>query len=186
MLNFVCVDRKSWLIILLVNIYDTYKYSGVHQHVDTYIYWGLFLMPLFHWPAMPRRWHGIRKNEQIRSKISEMVWWNISGATISHVLRISCVSVAHGWRTCDAYGVWMAMPLRMMSRMRTWPLRNHGASGVCTEYIPCTHGDQRDSMAYGGRLYSAWVAYMRTYEYTSLYMWAVNVTFKCPVEYICI
>ena len=72
------------------------------------------IMPLFHWPAMPRRSYGVRKNEQIRSKIAEMVWWNISGVTISYVLRINYVSMAHGWRTCGAYGVWMAMPLRMM------------------------------------------------------------------------
>ena len=66
------------------------------------------LMPLFHWPATPLRSHGVRKNEQIRSRIAEMVWWNISGATISHVLRINCVSMAHGWCTCGAqcYCVW--------------------------------------------------------------------------------
>ena len=70
------------------------------------------LMPLFHWPATPLRSHGVRKNNiQIRSRIAEMVWWNISGATISHVLRINCVSMAHGWRTwrmngnATAYGV---------------------------------------------------------------------------------
>ena len=107
-----------------------------------------------------RRLYGVRKNEQIRSKIAEMVWWNISGATISHVLRINCVSMAHGWRTCCSYGVWMAMPLCMMSRMRTWPWRIHSASGVCAAYIPRTRVGQRDSMAYGGRLYSAWAAYM--------------------------
>ena len=118
------------------------------------------LMPLFHWPAMPRRSYGVRKNGQIRSKIAEVVWWNICGATISHVLRVSCASMAHGWRTCGAYGALMAMPLRMMSRMRTWPLRIHGASGVCTTYTPRTRGSQRDSMAHGGRMSSAWTAYM--------------------------
>ena len=118
------------------------------------------LKPLFHWPAMPWRPYGVRENEQIRSKIAEMVWWNISDATISHVLRINCVSMAHGWRTCCAYGLWMAMPLRMMSRMRTWPFRIHSASGVCTAYIPRTRGGQRDSLTYGGRMYSAWAAYM--------------------------
>ena len=97
-------------------------------------------MPLFHWPTMPRRSYGVRKHEQIRSKITEKVWWKISGDTISHVLRINCVSMAHGWRTCGAYDVWKAMPLRMMSRMRTWPWRTHGASGVCTAYIPRTRG----------------------------------------------
>ena len=117
-------------------------------------------LALFHWPAMPWRSYGVRENQQIRNKIAEMVWWNISSATISHVLRINCVSMAHGWRTCGAYGVWMAMQLRMMSRMRTWPLRIHSASGVCTPYIPRTRGGQRDSIAYGGRMYSAWVAYM--------------------------
>ena len=62
------------------------------------------VMPLFHWPAMPRRSYGVRKNEEIRSKIAEMAWWNISGATISHVLRINCVSMAHEGRTCGTYG----------------------------------------------------------------------------------
>ena len=36
----------------------------------------------------------------------------------------------------------------------------HGASGVCTAYIPRTRGDQHDSMAYEGRVYSALAAYM--------------------------
>ena len=119
-----------------------------------------FLMPLFHWPAMPWRSYGVQENEQIRSKIAKMVWWNISGATISHVLRINCVSMAHGWRICSAYGVWMAMSLHMMSRIRTWPLRIHSASGVCTAYIPRTRGCQCNSIADGGRMYSTWAAYM--------------------------
>ena len=118
------------------------------------------LMPLFHWPTMPLRSYGVRKNEQTRSKIAKMVWWNISGATLSRVLRINCASLAHGWRTRGAYGAWMAMPLRMMSHMRTWPLRIHGANGACTAYSRCMHGDQRDSAVYGGRMYSAWAAYM--------------------------
>ena len=149
-------------------------------------------MPLFHWPAMPLRSYGVRKNEHIRSKIAEMVWWNISGATISHVLRFNCVSMANVWRTCGAYGAWMAMPLRMMSRMRTWILRIHGASGVCIAYISSTRGDQLDSTAYGGRMYSAWAAYTRrTSKYTPFYSCG-NVSksvscgwrFKCPVEYL--
>ena len=78
----------------------------------------------------------------------------------SHALRINCASIAHMWRTCCANGALMAMPLRIMSRLRTWPLRIHGASGVCTVYIPRTRGGQRDSMAYGGRMASAWAAYM--------------------------
>ena len=114
------------------------------------------------------RSYGVRKNEHIGSKIAEMVWWNISGATISHVLRFNCVSMANGWRTCGAYGAWMAMPLHVVSRVRTRPLRIHGASGVCIAYIPRTRGDQLDSTAYGGRMYSAWTAYTcRTYKYTS-------------------
>ena len=117
------------------------------------------IMLLFHWLMMPWRSYGIHKNEQIHSKIAEMVWWNISGATISHVLCINCVSMAHGWRTCATYGKWMAMPQHMMSHMRTWPLHIHGASGICTAYIPRMSGDQRDSMVYGGRMYSVWAAY---------------------------
>ena len=141
-------------------------------------------MPLFHWPAMPRRSYGVRKNGQIRSKIAEMVWWNICGATISYVLRINCASMARGWRTCGAYGALMAMLLRMVSRMRTWPFRIHGASDVCTAYIPRTRGGQRDSMAYGGRMGSAYkLRTCRTYKYTSSYMWPVNVTFKCPCSW---
>ena len=143
------------------------------------------LKPLFHWPAMPRRSYGIRKNEQIRSKIVEMVWWNISGATILHMLRINCVSMAHGWRTCSAS---MAMPLRMMSRMRTWPLHIHGASGVQPTYAPRST-----------RFYGVWRAYvqrmgcvhaepMNTPHYilvvTLANVWAVNMTFKCSVEYL--
>ena len=124
------------------------------------IYWWWPLCSPFHWPTMPLRSYGLRKSEQIRSMITEMVWWNISGATISHVLRFNCVSMANGWRTCGAYGAWMAMPLRMMSRMGTWQLRIHGASGVCIAYIPRTRGDQLDSTANGGRMYSAWAAYM--------------------------
>ena len=128
------------------------------------------LMPLFHWPAMPLRSYDVRKNEHIRSKIAEMVWWNISGATISHVLRFNCISMANVWCTCGAYGAWMAMPLRMMSRMRTWILRVHGASGVCIAYISSTRGGQLDSTVYGGRMYSAWAAYTRrTSKYTSFY-----------------
>ena len=115
-----------------------------------------------------------------------MVWWTISGATISHVLRFNCVSMANGWCTCDAYGAWTAMPLRMVSRMRTQILRIHGTNGVCIAYIPLTLDDQLDSMAHGGRMYSAWAAYTcRTYKYTSCYSCGnVNVIFKCPVEYL--
>ena len=101
--------------------------------------------------------------------------------------QLNCVSMTHGWRTCGAYGVWMAMPLRMMSRMRTWPLRIHGESGVCTAYIPRTRGGQRDSMAYGGRMYSAWAAYMANLWIhliiCELWMWHLNVHI---VEHICI
>ena len=140
----ICVSKnfQSWLLI---------GWQHSHQPIRSYV------MPLFHWPAMPWRSYGVRENEQICSKIAEMVWWNISSATISHVLRINCVSMAHEWRTC---GAWIAMPLRMMSRMRTWPLHMHSASGVCTAYIPHTPGVQRDSIAYGGHMYSAWAAYM--------------------------
>ena len=109
-----------------------------------------------------------------------MVWWNIFGATISHVLCINCVSMTHGWRTCDAYGAWMAMPLRMMSRMRTWPLRIHGASGVCTANIPRTRGGQRDSMAHGGRMYFRMGCVHAKLINTHHYMWGVSVTFKWP------
>ena len=144
------------------------------------------LMPLFHWPPMPLRSYGVRKYEHIRSKIAEMVWWNISGATISHVLRFNCVSMANGWRTCGAYGAWMAMPLLMVLRMRTWILRIHGTSGVCIAYIPRTRCDQLDSTAYGGRMCSAWAVYTcRTYKYISFYSCGnVNVIFKCTVEHL--
>ena len=119
-------------------------------------------------------------------KIAEMVWWNISGATISHVLRINCVSMAHGWRTCGAYGVWMAMPLHMVSCMRTWPLCIHGASGMCTVYTPSMRGDQRDSMAYGGHMYSAWAAYMLNLLIHLIIYLSCECDIKCPVECICI
>ena len=123
-------------------------------------HWGLFLMSLFHWPVTPLCSYAVRKNEQIRSNIAEMVWWNISGATISHVLCTNCISMAHRWRTCGAFGAWMAMPLRLMLRMRTWPLRIYGASDACIKYIPRTRGDQRDSTVYDERMYCAWAAYM--------------------------
>ena len=55
----------------------------------------MYVMPLFYWLGMPRRSYGVRKNEPIRCKIAEMVWWNISSATISHVLRINGEWVTH-------------------------------------------------------------------------------------------
>ena len=55
----------------------------------------MYVMPLFYWLGMPRRSYGVRKNEPIRCKITEMVWWNISSATISHVLRINGEWVTH-------------------------------------------------------------------------------------------
>ena len=87
----------------------------------------------------------------------------------------------------DTQQEWMAMLLRMMSRMKTWPLRIHGTSGVCTAYIPQTRDGQRDSMAYGGRMYSAWAVYMPNLWIhliiCELWLWHLNVH---VVEYICI
>ena len=157
------------VLCLVVVKYNATARADISNYIPQYLWdvitcpcpwYMLLVMPLFHWPTMTLRSYGVRKSEQIRSKIAEMVWWNISGATISHVLRFNCVSMANGWRTCGAYGAWTAMPLRMMSRMRTWQLRIHGASGVCIAYIPRTRGDQLDSTAYGGRMYSAWAEYM--------------------------
>ena len=139
--RYFCWDEPAWLprTNCVFRVYHYYLPKWASYHADTQTC-GLrmrrecrerfprhrlqrkpLVMPLFHWPAMPQRSYGVRKNEPIRGKIAETVWWNISGATISHVLRINCVSMAHGWRACGAYGVWMTMPLRMMSRMRTWP-----------------------------------------------------------------
>ena len=149
-------------------------------------------MPLFH-----RRCHGARTAYEkmnryaVRSPrwldgtfpalLFEMVWWNISGATISHVLRINCVSMARGWRTFGAYGVWMAMPLRTMSHMRTWPLGIHGASGVRMQSVHPTY-TRRST-----RFYGVWRAYVQCmgcvhaehitaphYIY-ELWMWISNV-----------
>ena len=68
-----------------------------------------------------RRPHGAHtayENNMNRYAVRSPRWFggNNSGTTISHVLRINCVSMAHGWRTCGAYRAWMAMPLRMVSR----------------------------------------------------------------------
>ena len=73
-----------------------------------------------------------------------------------------CCRYISAWksRVMKPTGAWMGMPLRMMSRMRTWPLRIHGTSGVCTANIPRTRGGQRDSIAHGGRMNSAWAACM--------------------------
>ena len=141
---------------------------------------------------MPLRLCGVWKNEQIHSKMAEMVWWNISGVIISHVLLTNNVLMAHGWRTCGAYGAWMVMPLHIMSCMRTGPLHIHGASNVCTTYIPCMHSDQRDSMVYGRHLYSAWAAYMPNLwntphsilVVTLANVWTVNGMCEYPVEYV--
>ena len=97
-------------------------------------------------------------------------WFGGTSPALLFRMCFNCVSMANVWRTCCAYGAWMTMPLCMMSRMITWILRIHGASGVCMAYISSTRGDQLDSTAYGGRMYSAWAAYTRrTSKYTSFY-----------------
>ena len=128
-----------------------------------------YVMPLFHWTVMPLCSYGIQQNEQICSRIAEMVWWNNSGATILHVLRINCISMAHGWRICSVHGAWMAMLLHMTSHMRTWSLCIHGARGACTAYSSCMHGDQRNSMVNAGHMYNAWLHTCLTYKYTPFF-----------------
>ena len=132
---------------------------------------------------MPWRSYGIRKNGQMRNKIVEMVWWNICGATISHVLHISCASMAHGWRTCGAYGALMVMPLGMMLRMRTWPLRVQAqvAYAQRTSHVCTAVNTILWRMA--GVWAAHWLRTCRTYKFTSSYMWPVNVTFKCPCSW---
>ena len=130
-----------------------------------------------------QRCHGActayEKIKRIRSKIAEMVWLNISGATISYVLCIKCASMAHWWRTCGAYGVWMAMPLCMMSCMRTrhsvhptYARRSTRFYGVWWAYVQrmgCVHAEP-----------------INTYYICELWMWHLNVQLhayvsKCPV-----
>ena len=141
------------------------------------------VMPVFHWPAMPRRSYGVRKNEQIRGKIAETVWWNISGATISHVLRINCVSmiwVTHMWRIWRMNGDATAYDVAYENLTIEYARRKWRMHSVHPTYA------RRST-----RFYGVWRAYVRRMGCvhaepinTPHYIWAANVTFKCPCSWI--
>ena len=114
--------------------------------------------------------------------IRSMVWCNISGTTISHVLRINCVSMAHGWRT---YAGHMAYEWRChcvwMSRTRTLPLRIHDRSGVCTVLMNPTY--TLGSMGHGGCMVCVHAEPINTPHYIcELWMWHLNVKLNTYVS----
>ena len=122
-------------------------------------------MPLFHWPAMPRRSYGVRKNEQIRSKITKMVWWNISGITSSHVFRIYGVPMVHGWLTwrmthewrrhCVWCSVWETDHCVSMAQVARAQRTSHVCAAInailwrlaglctCVQRMGCAHAEPR-------------------------------------------
>ena len=133
-------------------------------------------MPLFHWPAMPWRSYGVRENEQIRSKIAKMVWWNISCL----LFCMCCVSTAYRWCMSDAYATNMLYEWWCHLWCRIWEI-DHCVFTAQVAYaqLGCTCGDQRDSIVYGGRMYSAWAAYAPNLWIhliiCELWMWHLNV-----------
>ena len=155
--------RYKSYTVQIIRVWNHARYKS-YAYEMTAFYWTISDTPLSYAPvllagdamALVRRTKKITDTQQDRRD-----------CLVEHLRRYyfacaayNCISMTHGWRTCDAYGVWMAMPLRMMSCMRTWPLRIHGAGGVCTTNIPRMRGGQRDSIAHGGHMYSAWAAYM--------------------------
>ena len=134
-------------------------------------------MPLYHWPAMPRCSYDVRNNEQICSKIAEMVWYcfvcvayqlRINGPWVTHMRRIWHMD---GDATAYDENLTIAYPgrkWRIHSVHPTYAWRSTWFYGVCWAYVQrmvCVHAKPTN---------------------TPHYMWALNVTFKCPVEYICI
>ena len=137
---------------------------------------------------MPRRSYDVRKNEQIRSKIAEMVWWSISGVTISHVLRINCLSMTHMqriWRIngdATAYDVGYEN-LTIAYPWRKW--RTHSVQPTCARRSTRFYGVWR---AYVQRMGCVHAEPINTPHYilvvTLANVWVVNMTFKCSVEYL--
>ena len=139
-------------------------------------------MPLFHWPAMPRRSYKKMNRYAVRSPR----WFG--GTSPVLLFRMCCISTAYQWRMGDTHAAHMTYEWRChciwchvrepnlcvsMAQVAYTQRTSHiGAAinvilwrmaGVCT--------------AHGLRT-------CRTCKHT--YMWAVNVTFKCPVGYICL
>ena len=144
------------------------------------------IMPLFHWPAMPRRSYGVRKMNSYAVRSPR----GFGGTSPALLLRTCCVSTEFQWRMGDAHVAHMAHEWRCYCVWcRVWQ-PYHCVSTAQVAYAQHTSHVRAAINAILWRTRSVctahWLRTCGTYKYTSLYMWDVNVTLKCSVEYICI
>ena len=149
----------------------------------------LRFMPLFHWPAMPRRSYGVRKMNRYTARSPR--WFG--GTSAALLFPMCCVStvhrMAHGWRPCGAYGalmiyVWYTYDvayenLTIAYSRRKW--RMHSVHPTYARRSTRFYGVWR---AYGQRMGCVHTEPRYTLHYVcDLWMWHLNVH---AVENICI
>ena len=113
-----------------------------------------------------------------------MVCWNISGSTISHVLRINCVSMTHGWR--NMRHIW-----RMNGDATVYDVANENLTIAYSRRKWRMHSVHPTNVRRSTRFYGVWRAYVQRMGCvhaklmnTPHNMWAVNVISKCPCSWI--
>ena len=146
-------------------------------------------MPLFHWPTMPRRSCGVRKNEQIRSRSPR--WFG--GTSPALVSCMCCVSTTYQWRMGDAHAAHMAYERRCHCVWcRVWE-PDHCVSTAQVAYAQRTPHVRAAINAILWRMAGVWRAYVQRMGCvhaepinTSLYIEyaSCECDIKCPVEHI--
>ena len=136
--------------------------------------------------ATGRRCHGAHTAYEKNNRYAARSPRWFGGTSPALLFRMCCVSTAFQWRMGNAHAAHLAYEWRCHCVWcRVWELDNC----VFTAQVAYarTRGGQHDSMAYGGRMYSAWAAYMPNLWIhliiCELWMWHLNVH---VVEHICI